>query len=339
MIPLNPQIPEGFRLLTEEEKMGVIPEDVISCYLDSESWGPSSFSGKRIPLSHWNWHYATRATLPAEAKGDPQCGLCFGYGWIIRPVNGVRCGCAEEPPEPTASESSGDVHLARALAEIERLKAELEQSSEIINLNISTEFRLRNELAAAHAKLEEAKAISQKHSERTKELARQLEQRGIDLDAAHARLEVEIDNRKAIEKNRQGWEDRAAVAERALKALATPSPAPVAGKISNVSSGVESRHPQNAVGMSGPINREARSETSDSPTDTSFNAPIAVGEKDSAGPTPIGGPPEGWRVYAENLARKLGEMEAARRDEVKRYTDEIDKLRPPVAGEGGEDGN
>jgi hypothetical protein len=263
------------------------------------------------------------------------------------------------PAEPSSSESSGDVHLRQARERIAELEKQLATETQIHKGELKESANilagLEQDLAAAHTSLElytgttlrleselreertlsgqlmierdEAKAISQKHGERTKELARQLEQRGIDLDAALARAETAERERDEMKARWQGAENSNAMAIGALEALAT-SP-----------------------------------------------APIAVGEKDSAGPTPrtdafirecdgrLGFAFAQLHNHANKLERELTASESLRREELSDHKAQLwavvdvlesekenpafvrrakglrrylEALTPPVAGEGGE---
>jgi hypothetical protein len=333
--PPAPVPPEGYVNIPPEwlESNPVPMDAIVAC--GCGLWSDSKQRGNMLPSwREGGLHYATRAPLPAE---------------------------------PTASESSGDVHLRQARERIAELEKQLATETQIHKGELKESANilagLEQDLAAAHTSLElytgttlrleselreertlsgqlmierdEAKAISQKHGERTKELARQLEQRGIDLDAALARAETAERERDEMKARWQGAENSNAMAIGALEALAT-SP-----------------------------------------------APIAVGEKDSAGPTPRtdafsyesssqipgGGNADMGDVhdhaariadFARTLERELTASESLRREAWKliesaphsptcdrvvspplehaKCTCWLSRLTPPVAGEGGEGG-
>jgi hypothetical protein len=320
--PVPPELPEGYHIIPKDWlRTNLLPADAIFTF-NGRPWRPSNLQGFQLQsweIDTYGRFYATRAPLP--------------------------------PAEPTASESSGDVHFAGALAEIERLKAELEQSSEIINLNISTEFRLRNELDAALTERDEAKAISQKHGERTKELARQLEQRGIDLDTAIARNKVlEAAVTEALNRHYRitnGDDDPVTqeekdYAHRLETALATSSPAPVADNCDFC------ENTRLIFAGAGYIQCQYCRPVS----------PVAVGAKDSAGPTPfnlkraLAGDPvvtrDGRTATGLTFDKQQWPVRGTVDKIVRRWTQQgeyyaahepcsldLFMLTPPVAGEGG----
>jgi hypothetical protein len=169
---------------TEDHGLGLVQCHHVRCR-NHNCRGYASYSWESQAQAHEKWN--TRAPLPAEPGagkataeheddeitnhenwqrlkshriGEAACAKCYGTGFI-NTHPGIDEPCPEctkvyhnlfPEHEPTASESSGDVHLANALARIAELEAERDRCGEVINLNISTEFRLRNELAAARTK-------------------------------------------------------------------------------------------------------------------------------------------------------------------------------------------
>jgi hypothetical protein len=186
------------------------------------------------------------------------------------------------PAEPTSSESSGDVHLANALAEIERLKHVIAEQARTVGKALiiagtlglgadATAEQVLKSVNAALARAETAEAQFQQY----------------------AGWSMWKPGLWRISFPESGPSAEFVCSESDFQeALATPSPAPVAGKTNP-------------------------SEISSAGVD----APVAVGEKDSAGPTPITQP----------LSACDGTHGGERCGAIECWHDSA-----PVAGEGGE---
>jgi len=198
-------------------------------------------------------------------------GLCDVKGWRGKPMKPAESG----PAEPTASESSGDVHLRQALEERDEARLQvgdlLDQVKQAYDERDACQSGLesvKHELAAAHTKLAEAQQLAEASDN--------------DADAYKAQRDAALANLQRLvhlyeKQYDDAGEHRPDWLTNAL--LATPSPAPVAGnQIADAREGQSGPVIPDALKIGAPQHEQAGESL---PSATS-----AVGEKDSAGPTP-----------------------------------------------------
>jgi hypothetical protein len=217
-------LPEGYQIIPKDwlRTNRLPPLSVVANDCDT-IWVGSIHCGKIVPADLNNdpfLFYATRAPLPAEPTIEepyevttppPQsktlycheCGSEHHRFYAVQDV--VLCDkCVNPPPaEPTASESSGEVHLRQAREESERLSRKLTFLQDKFD-------QQRAASAAAHTKAlaQEGEALAVLESI-PKEFAVRIREGGAD-ENIYASLAVSV--------------------AKMSKALATPSPAPVAGR-------------------------------------------------------------------------------------------------------------
>ncbi len=135
---MNPEPPENYRLLTDEEKTEPLPEDTMYWANDGEGWQPSFLRGGKSETR--DGIYATR--LPA-------CQKCHGFGWIRVGDPGMRCDCKTRTDD-----------LAQLRAELEKAHIRENHAVESYEESELSAIKLRAELARVTAERDAARRDS-----------------------------------------------------------------------------------------------------------------------------------------------------------------------------------
>jgi hypothetical protein len=191
---------DAFARIARRVTRAPLPAEPLSDQLGSATWDDIEHSPAEPSSSESSGDVHSREALDEVAICRVALGINssetipaqvprFGSIIVERAGNRRRIAPATENEEKMAQE------LDAAIAERDAEQTKRKETAK----DFETAFRLvREENDRLIAERDEAKAISQKHGERTKELARQLEQRGIDLDAAHTKALAQEGLRKLL---------------------------------------------------------------------------------------------------------------------------------------------
>jgi hypothetical protein len=272
-----PTPPEGYRLLTDDEKTKCLNDDTMFFHPHWMTWKPSIYAGCFLPKTCYPDHFATRAPLPAEQQVSQIADAREGQVASRVIPDSLKIGAPQHEQageslpsattEPSASESSGDAHLRQAREESERLSRKLTFLQDKFD-------QQRAALAAAHTKALAQEGLIEKLKARDETASRLIERINeifgddVIVDVGHI---VDLPEYEA-------WET--------ASALATPSSAPAAGKSIDEQIGDKARKLVSEGGG------DALRAALDAPVAGKTNPPeissavVDGGEKDSAVPTP-----------------------------------------------------
>lgn len=175
----DPTPPEGYRLLTDDEKKLPLPMDAITTTVSGIPWEDSIFRGQIAPEDQIKWPYATR-TPETTPETDVQARRLAGYGdavfvyaYFARDLE-RRLTAAEAARESAERERDALAAKCGGMSAEQRFNQLMDVRNELVKAGhnfglacthhyasaVVTELiEARSELAALKAKVEEASAL------------------------------------------------------------------------------------------------------------------------------------------------------------------------------------